>query len=441
MHYKSKRVGGAILSAAVALAALALPAAAAGEGNDLGRVAQTMGNEVRFSGDMALGDDYNPAVAFNATAGEYLVVWSDGRDPLAYDIRGRRMSAAGATLGPDFRISGPKAVSHETWPDVAWNATRNEYLVVWGDDRATGARGRDIYGRRLAANGAPIGKDFRISGPAATGWEYSPSVAWNAVANQYLVVWEDARNYDTRSNDIYGRRVTALGTVTGGDIQICGPKATYWDSVPDVAARGDSGEYLVVWSDERNFATGKGVDIYGRRVSSGGAKLAADFRINKWAPATQKSPAVAWNGNATEYLVVWQDARSYGTRDYDIYGRHIDGDGARLGGDIKVAAESHEQSTPDVASEPVSGRYLVAWVDYRMVPTRSTDVYARRIAAGGGGGGVGGDFRVGGAAAINSEWYPAVTYGSTLDQFLVVWSDRRWYATRNLDIVGRRVKG
>jgi hypothetical protein len=439
MQYRSRRIGGAVLSLTMALA-IAVPAAAAAEADGAtGRVAQTVGSEIRFSGGGALGPDSVPAVAFNATAGEYLVVWSDGRDSSSYDIFGRRMSAAGATLGPDFRISGPKAVSHETWPDIAWNATRNEYLVVWGDDRATTSRGRDIFGRRLAADGTPIGKDFRISGPTATGWEYSPSVAWNAVANQYLVVWEDDRNFSLRSNDIYGRRVTALGGFVGGDISISGPAATAWDGIPDVAARGDSGEYLVVWSDDRNFAAGMGTDIYGRRISTGTAKLGGDFRINRGSVGNQQRPAIAWNGNDTQYLVVWQDGRNYGTSENDIYGRRADADATRISGDIKMSAESHDQLTPDVAFDPGSGRYLVVWKDWRKSATRGTDTYGRRIGADGSR--ASGEFRVSGPGATGHEDDPAVAYGSSLDQFLVVWSDWRWLATKDLDIVGRRVTG
>ena len=36
-------------------------------------------------------------------------------------------------LGPDFRISGPNATSYEDSPVVAWNQTADEYLVVWTD--------------------------------------------------------------------------------------------------------------------------------------------------------------------------------------------------------------------------------------------------------------------------------------------------------------------
>ena len=57
--------------------------------------------------------------------------------------------ADGARIGGDFRISGPNATSNDADPAVAWNQTANQYLVVWQDGRNHSTRGCDIYGRRV----------------------------------------------------------------------------------------------------------------------------------------------------------------------------------------------------------------------------------------------------------------------------------------------------
>lgn len=90
---------------------------------------------------------------------------------------------------------------------MAWNQSANQYLVVWGDARNTLTRGSDIYGRRVSARGTPVGTGFRISGPNATSSESNAEVVWNSNANQYLVVWSDPRGPSTRGYDIYGQRV------------------------------------------------------------------------------------------------------------------------------------------------------------------------------------------------------------------------------------------
>jgi hypothetical protein len=160
--------------------------------------------DTQISGPHAIDDDLHPAVAWSRVTGEGLVVWTDGRNHASRgtDIYGRRVGANGKPIGDDFRISGLKATADERRPAVAWNQTSQQYLVVWEDGRNETARGVDIYGRYMETAGKPAGRDFRISGPSAVSEEIAPAVAWNEADNEFLVVWEDWRNSATRSTDI-----------------------------------------------------------------------------------------------------------------------------------------------------------------------------------------------------------------------------------------------
>lgn len=437
---------GAALAATLMMLGMACSGALATTGAV--RALQPTGAEIRISATAARGDELTPQVAFNATGGEYLVVWSDTRSSPA-KIYGRLLAADGTALSGNFRITRPASTAFETTPDVAWNAARNEYLVVWGDEMASAERGRDIYGRRFRADGTAIGAEFRICGDGAKGHDFFPAVAWNPVNNRYLVVWQDARAYSTRNWDIYGRQVSALGKPLGLEDLRISRNSVLVDSIfvtyieetaPDVAADTITGGYLVVWQDGLTPYQAGGYDIRGRKVAATGKTQGADFRVNRLSAAHQQSPAVAWNANDAQYLVVWQDGRNFATGDWDIYGRRIGGDGTRLGGDIRVTSQApHGQYTPDAAFDPGSGRYLVVWEDWRNYAAREGDTFARRLAADGTR--VGGEFRVSGNAAVKHEDDPAVAYGSALDQFLVVWSDWRWDGSRGQDIVGRRVTG
>src|SRR3972149_5105311 len=105
---------------------------------------------------------FEPAVAYNSTNNEYLVVWwgDDNTAPLVdgeFEIFGQRIAGAtGAELGGnDVRISdmGPDGdTSFDVGePAVAYNSTNNEYLVVWeGDDNAAPLVDEEveIFGRR-----------------------------------------------------------------------------------------------------------------------------------------------------------------------------------------------------------------------------------------------------------------------------------------------------
>ncbi|MCU0282228.1 MAG: hypothetical protein MUE66_10565, partial [Acidimicrobiia bacterium] len=72
-------------------------------------------------------------------------------------------------------ISGPQALTDEYEPTVAWNQTADRYLVVWRDGRDLLAKGAELFGRVLQADGTPLGGDHRISSPKAISGEFEPA--------------------------------------------------------------------------------------------------------------------------------------------------------------------------------------------------------------------------------------------------------------------------
>ncbi|MGB5259356.1 MAG: hypothetical protein WBO34_02400, partial [Gammaproteobacteria bacterium] len=123
-------------------------------------------NDFRISDMGPDGDDNysagDPAVAYNAMANEYLVVWRGDDDTAAlvdneYEIFGQRINAdTGLELGMDFRISdmGPDGDVNFSAdaPAVVYNATADEYLVVWGGDDDTAPlvdNEYEIFGQRI----------------------------------------------------------------------------------------------------------------------------------------------------------------------------------------------------------------------------------------------------------------------------------------------------
>ena len=98
----------------------------------------------------------------------------------------------------------PKIPTPIARPKLASNGTA--YLVVWRDFRS--GNGVDVYGARIAANGAvQDASGLPISTAANT--QKSPALASNGT--DYLVVWQDYRN--SNQIDLYGTRVNASGTV------------------------------------------------------------------------------------------------------------------------------------------------------------------------------------------------------------------------------------
>jgi len=410
-----------------------LAAAPAGaEGGTPPRVSPVIGSDFR----VGAGPDWEeqPAVVWNGANEEYLVVWSDSRSAGGQtDIYGRRLKADGTPVGTaDFKVSGLGAVSDEAYPAVAWNDTAEQYLVVWIDWRGAYA---DIYGRRLKADGSPVGADFLIS-VNGTRDEGIPDVVWNGTKNQYLVVWSDARaGTHSPRVDIYGQRVGAKGTLVGGEIRISGSGATADELNAAVAWNATKNQYLVVWEDVRSILRWH---IYGRRISALGVPLGEDFRISAGgADGSESRPDVAWNGATNQFLVVWEDYRDPSDL-IDLYGRRVRANGTVVGAeDVRLssaAASSHELA-PAVAWSAAADRFLVVWEDQRSAG-RGWDVYGRKVRPSGLPTGV--DFRICGTGAVYDDLGPALAWNGT-DEFLVVWEDGRNSA--GADIYGRLVAG
>ena len=91
---------------------------------------------------------------------------------------------------------------------MAYDATNNVYLVVWSDPQGGTL---DIRGARVSPAGAVLdpGCGAVISG--AAGSQFSADLV--AGDGLFLVVWEDRRN-QSNNGDIFGARVSAAGGIT-----------------------------------------------------------------------------------------------------------------------------------------------------------------------------------------------------------------------------------
>jgi hypothetical protein len=294
-------------------------------------------------------DALNPVVAYNSTDNQYLVVWYGDDDSGSlvneeYEIWGKRLEGNTDWIGTDFRISDMGGTGDAAYdardPDVAYNSTDNQYLIVWeGDDTATGLVNDEfeIWGQRLNATGGGEGSnDFRISDMGGSGnADYDagdPAVAYNSLNNQYLVVWE-GDNAFAEMYDIFGQRLTATGGGVGSnDFYVSnpgnGPNDAYDALNPAVAYDRADNEYLVVWQDDE-LGVGE-FEIWGQRVDAAtGDQIDLDTRLSDMGPDGNASyiaqtPAVAYSGVSNNYLVVWSGDNST-DGEFEIWGQRFTG--------------------------------------------------------------------------------------------------------------------
>ena len=242
------------------------------EGDIRGQLLSSKGNRQGSSFPICTADFPQdlPVISYNSVDNEYLVVWADYRDTLIsvysdgsfdvfmeIDVYGQFVSSSGQTIGINFAVSAEN-VDWEGYPHVTHNSNRNEYMVVWWDDRNWPEE--NIYGRVVKGSGGFISDSFpiRLSGQL----QIFPHVDYSSLGGEYLVTWTDERN---GSADIYGRRLSDTGAPQGIDFSIS--KAGYIQTFPTIAYNSVDSEYLAVWLDERNKDT-TGLDIYAQLVTS-----------------------------------------------------------------------------------------------------------------------------------------------------------------------------
>ncbi len=373
-----------------------------------GGLQDTSGISVSTAG----GHQYNPVVTYGG--GYFFAAWTDYRKSGSYpDIYAARVDANGA-LQDAAGIPVSSASYQQAAPSVAFDGT--DYFVVWHDYRDYKKTAWDIYGARVAtsgnlkdASGIPISK--------AASHQVHPSVAHDGKG--YLVTWQDYRTASTTAYDIYGARVSSAGVVqTPNGVGVS--YAVGHQQYPSVAA--GAGGFLVVWEDERN-ATSIKTDIYGARVTSTGSVMDPAGLLVSSAANNQLSPAVAHDG--TNYLVVWQDYKSYTVSANDIHGALVSPAGAVLSASgVAVSTATGDQLAPAVA---FSGqKYLVVWQSSGDIYGAQVDKTGKLLHPSG----------VPLSTVANNQVAAAVAAGKT--GYLVVWQDHRKSTTYG-DIYGARV--
>jgi hypothetical protein len=455
--------------------ALSLPAAAQ-EGDGFGELGA---NDFRISfqegtGNPAFGAS-SPAVAHNPVADEYLVVWTGRSDCVSggsdLEIRARRVDGAtGALLGHALTLSrmGPPCDPDYTavTPAVTYNATRNEYLIVWsGRDWAMAVDEYDIFGQRLQGEIQVGEDDFRISRMGGNGdGDYQgrgPDVAWNATADEYLVVWwgdHDVGGLIDGEFEIFGQRLDGSGTEIGADDFRISDMGGTGDPVSDafhpaVAWNGARNGYLVVWEgDDLGVVANEEFEVFGQLLDGAGEEIGAnDFRISDLGgtgdPAYDaRIPAVACNASRDEYLVVWTGDDNVGgliDDELEIFGQRLDGLGGEVGSnDFRISdlggtgQLGFYAEEPAVAWSPSRGEFLVVWRGHDTAFLGEREVVGQRLDELGGEIGAN-DFRISDMGPDGSPLFaalsPSAAWNPASEEFLVVW--------RGDDDVGGLVEG
>jgi hypothetical protein len=324
-------------------------------------------------------------------------------------------------------------------PDIAYNSQRNEYLAVWENRFASGDK--EIFGRRLAADGTPIGGAFQISGlptDEAGNESRSPAVAYDFERDRYAVVY--TRKFFS-SRQVFIQLVSANGSLLKSD-GTAGAGAVLMSSVGADATRGVLDGLALTY---RPDASGDSVpgdrwvaaysgdeladDDFDIMVSAMNAAtglfVGFDKIVNDASGVNEFSPTLAPIPNSDEIAVAWQG--SLNVSDVEVFARRVSPALTTSGAQQKITATGgpvNFASAPRIAADPEHGQLLVAY-QANKTDADGTEIHVQRLNPDLGQIGID-DQQLSsagppGSGSAFSANLPAAAYLPNLDRFLVTW--------------------
>lgn len=261
----------------------------------LSATGQPMGNALRLTNSS--GDSDWPDLVW--TGSSYALAWEDLRNTASkHDLYFQRFDRNGTRVGGEVRVTNN--AERQSSPILKWNGAG--FALVWTDYRNSG--NREIYFRRLAADGSPVGGEVRVTNdPADSAWA---DLTWNDVDREWGLVWSDDRSGNP---EIYFARIDANGTRQGPDARLTtAPNASRYPSID-----WNGFQYGVSWQDDR-LSAGR-PSIYFAQVSATGIKNGAEVKLSSGLGKSEFTTAL-WNGST--FAFCWRDDRD-GTPNTEIY--------------------------------------------------------------------------------------------------------------------------
>jgi hypothetical protein len=297
-----------------------------------------------------------PAVAFNPHPEilTFTLVWVEDRGG-GPDIYAKRLFNNGLPQGGSdkggwqvIRDSSPyqggkPGPGPRSDPRLVYNGTREEFLLVFGED-AGGTDGWDVFGVRVNSAGYAVGNPRRIAG--GPGDQRHPDVAV-VEDGEYLVVWDDnARDVD----EVWAQRLQANAIQKGKPYVLVRQPS----NATDPTVSGD----LVAWVDD----VGGQQDIWALRLKNG-LPNGAPYRAGGDGALDDFNPRYGAGG------LVW-NVYDPGTGN-DIVGAQVYNNGTTRGGSVGILVPAADQTWPDIANG------VVVFADNR---SGEYDLYGVRVA-------------------------------------------------------------
>jgi hypothetical protein len=233
------------------------------------------------------------------------------------------------------------------------------------------------------------------------------------------------------SRDIRAKRINWNGSFISSEFDIT-TDTTPQQYYPAVAYNSQNDEYLVVYQNNWGSNT---QDIAAQRVQASNGSLLSWRSIATGASEIRQHPDVAYNDARNEYLITYRYLPNVMSDNGDILGKTTSHDMASLSSEISICSTGTDQTFAAVGAGP--DEYLVVWSD-GVFPTSNYDTYGRRLDGAGTPQGNAAGFHTAGNSTSYVNLLPAVAYGSGFG-YLVSWDYDSSGGYTNYDVYARYV--
>ncbi len=327
---------------------------------------------------VAAGYQEFPQVAVLPNGGA-VFVWQGGT--LGFQKVFARFMNAYGTFATDDILVGADTNQPSLHPAVAV-LTSGDVVVVWsrmeGDGHLQG-----ICARRLSSAGALLGPEWVVN-QSTTYNQSKPAIAALA-GGGFAVAWvsESVRGSDPLVTeggsdaiavDVLARRYDAVAQPVAGEFKV--NTQTHLCNHPAVAPTA-AGGFTVVWEQRDAMVRTNGLDVLARTYDSNGAPVAAPVLVNATVYGDQYAPRVAVH--AETHLVVWTSLGQDGSYE-GVYGRALTASGSPTGSEFLVNTTTLNRQDHPVVAADSNGRLLVVWSSFAGVAA-GVDLYAQRYAS------------------------------------------------------------
>jgi hypothetical protein len=267
--------------------------------------------------------------------------------------------AADEAMAPEVTISAQDC--QEYAPAVAYNSNRDQFLVVWFEVCSTPTTYRRVLSRRLQGDGRPVDGTVLVVEPVGGDGHdrMAPAVAYDRVADRYLVVYAYDYGGDGSDWDIRGLFLAGTGNGTVGD-EITFAASGHHERVPVAAYSTISQKFMVSWHREDIV---NGNSIWGAVFAFGAAPTFFGVATG----AHRSSPDLSYDPFANRFAVSYDSVT-------DVYGVLVDPAGG-VGAETPTAATSELEYYSATASCE-NWQHLAAWQAFDT-PGGDYDIYAR----------------------------------------------------------------